>query len=246
MQQLNELIDELEIVITNTKSSSSISFPAAIASSADAISHVNKKSSNQQGIPAVAVAVKKEKNVTEPRMKESIPSDEININSLDLRVGVIRSVIRHEAAEKLYCEEIDVGEDELRPIASGLVPFYSLEDMQGRRVIVVANLLPRKLVGFKSNGMVLCASMIDSDGKEHVEFIDPPASAVPGERIIGSGLSSLPLSAKQCDKRKAFEILSSNLVVDLNGVASWNGLLLVAQSSGEHCCAPTLRDCFIH
>ena len=244
MQQLNELIDELEIVITNTKSSSSISCPAAVASSADAISNDNKRNSNRQEIPAVAV--KKEKNVTEPRVKESIPSDEININSLDLRVGVIRSVIRHETAEKLYCEEIDVGEDELRPIASGLVPFYSLEEMQGRRVIVVANLLPRKLVGFKSNGMVLCASKVDSDGKEHVEFIDPPASAVPGERIIGSGLSSLPLSAKQCDKRKAFEILSSSFVVDLDGVASWNGLPLVAQSSGEHCCAPTLRDCFIH
>lgn len=51
-----------------------------------------------------------------------------------------------------------LGEEENRQIASGLVPYYSLEDMQDRRVIVVANLLPRKLVGFKSFGMVLCAS----------------------------------------------------------------------------------------
>lgn len=62
----------------------------------------------------------------------------------------------------------------------GLVPYYTLEDMQDRKVIVVANLLPRKLVGFKSNGMVLCASSTGEDGKERVEFIDPPLSSVPG------------------------------------------------------------------
>ena len=152
MQQLTQLINELEIVISNTKSSSSISYPAAIISSSDAVSKCKQMGIDQPEI--LGVALKKEKNVAEPRMKESIPSDEININSLDLRVGIIRSVVRHEGAEKLYCEEIDVGEDELRPIASGLVPFYSLEEMHGRRVIVVANLLPRKLVGFKSNGMV--------------------------------------------------------------------------------------------
>jgi tRNA-binding EMAP/Myf-like protein len=52
--------------------------------------------------------------------------------------------------------------------------------MQDRKIIVVANLLPRKLVGFKSNGMVLCASSTGEDGKERVEFIDPPLSSVPG------------------------------------------------------------------
>lgn len=39
-------------------------------------------------------------------------------------------------------------------IASGLRAFYSLEEMQGRRVIVLANLKPRNIGGFKSNGMV--------------------------------------------------------------------------------------------
>lgn len=39
-------------------------------------------------------------------------------------------------------------------IASGLRAFYSLEEMQGRRVIVLANLKPRNIAGFKSNGMV--------------------------------------------------------------------------------------------
>lgn len=43
-------------------------------------------------------------------------------------------------AKRLYCEEIDVGEEAPRNIASGLVPHYSLGEMKGRRVIVMCNL----------------------------------------------------------------------------------------------------------
>jgi len=80
-------------------------------------------------------------------------NEPLSINSIDLRVGIIRTVKRHDTAEKLYVEEIDVGEETYRPIASGLVPYYTLEQMQGRRLIVVCNLKPRNLVGFKSHGM---------------------------------------------------------------------------------------------
>lgn len=82
-------------------------------------------------------------------------NESLSINSIDLRVGIIRSVKRHDTAEKLYVEEIDVGEETYRPIASGLVPYYTLEQMQGRRLIVVCNLKPRNLVGFKSHGMFI-------------------------------------------------------------------------------------------
>lgn len=239
LQQLNQLISELEIVVGNRKSSEVQTLPAEQTQ--------EKTELKTQKAERVEKTEKVAKKAPEPRTKEvaEVPAV-LDINSLDLRVGIIRSVVRHETAEKLYCEEIDVGEDEPRPIASGLVPFYSLADMQDRRVIVVANLLPRKLVGFKSNGMVLCASRIGSDGVEVVEFVDPPASAAAGERIIGLGLTSLPLAPKQCDKKKAFEILAAHLVVDAEGIACWNGIRLVAQSSGEHCSAPTLRDCHIH
>jgi methionine--tRNA ligase beta chain len=85
-------------------------------------------------------------------------NESLSINSIDLRVGIIRSVKRHDTAEKLYVEEIDVGEETYRPIASGLVPYYTLEQMQGRRLIVVCNLKPRNLVGFKSHGMFITAA----------------------------------------------------------------------------------------
>lgn len=75
----------------------------------------------------------------------------------------------HEDAERLYCEEIDVGEDAPRQIASGLREHVSLEEMQGSLVLVVCNLRPAKLAGFVSNGMVLAAK--GSDGKVRCDFI---------------------------------------------------------------------------
>ena len=48
-------------------------------------------------------------------------------------------------------------EDEPRQIASGLRAYYSEEEMLGQRLVTVCNLKPRKLMGFPSHGMVLCA-----------------------------------------------------------------------------------------
>ncbi|CAN0399962.1 unnamed protein product, partial [Hapterophycus canaliculatus] len=75
-------------------------------------------------------------------------------SKLDVRVGVIVKAWEHPDSEKLFCEEIDLGEGTNRMIASGLRAFYTLEEMQGRRVIVLANLKARNIGGFKSNGMV--------------------------------------------------------------------------------------------
>ena len=171
---------------------------------------------------------------------------EIDIAALDLRVGIIRSVSKHETADKLYCEMIDVGEENLRPIASGLANHYTLEEMQNRRLIVVANLKPRKLVGFQSFGMVLCAAKTDPvTGVEQVEFVDPPASALPGDRVSCEGFASAPLTASQVEKQKAFEMVGAKLKVNEQGVACWNDLPLIVLKTGEGCFAPTLRDAIV-
>merc|ERR1712087_794725 len=54
------------------------------------------------------------------------------ITALDIRVGRIAKVWEHEEADKLFCEEIDVGEDEPRQIASGLKPYLKQEDLEDR------------------------------------------------------------------------------------------------------------------
>jgi tRNA-binding EMAP/Myf-like protein len=70
----------------------------------------------------------------------------------------------HPSADRLYCESIDLGEPAgPREIASGLREHFPLEAMQNRRVVVAANLKPRPLAGFMSNGMVLCAT--SAEGK---------------------------------------------------------------------------------
>jgi len=167
----------------------------------------------------------------------------LNVNSIDLRVGLITSVKRHETADKLYCEMIDVGEAEPRAIASGLVPHYTLEQMQSRMCIVICNLKPRKLVGFASNGMVLCAVKKDEAGNEKVEFVDIPAGSKPGDRIVGEGLAvGEVLTPNQVEKQKAFETVGAGFTVNSRGEAMWNDVRLIVQSSGAVCTAPTVRD----
>jgi aminoacyl tRNA synthase complex-interacting multifunctional protein 1 len=237
---VNELILELELA---AGSSSSASGAGASAGTAKTAGDKTGKSSS---------AEKKEKQTKPPKEpKAAAPAPAaadanaavaLNVNSLDLRVGLITKVWRHETAEKLFCEEIDVGEAEPRQVASGLVPHYSLEEMQGRRLIVICNLKPRNLVGFKSCGMVLCAAKPTSDGHEKVEFVDPPANAKVGERIVGTGLSNEPVTQAQCDKKKVFETIAPDLRVDENGVCVWNGIRMIAVACGEQCVAPTLRD----
>ena len=106
---------------------------------------------------------KKEKKAAEVASSKKGAAGDANqpeFTKMDIRVGKIVKVWNHESADKLYCEQIDLAEDEgPREIASGLRDFYSLDDMQDRKVLVVCNLKAAKMVGFTSNGMVLAAKV---------------------------------------------------------------------------------------
>jgi aminoacyl tRNA synthase complex-interacting multifunctional protein 1 len=235
---LNTLITELELSISSSVSSSAAANISTASKPEKIEKHVTKERKETKEPKATKENNKPVKAVVEAP-KEDAP---LNINAIDLRVGVIRKVEKHATAEKLYCEEIDVGEETPRAIASGLVPYYTLEQMQNRKLIVVCNLKPRNLVGFKSHGMVLCASKTNADGSHSVEFVDPPTNAQPGDRIVGEGLVEEPLTASKCDKMKAFELLATDLAVNDQGIACWKTHRLVVQSTGEICTAPTLTN----
>lgn len=130
-----------------------------------------------------------------PKKEKKTPPEvagDIDVSKLDIRVGVITKAWLHEEADKLFCEEIDIGEEEgPRKIASGLRAHYNLEDLEGQRVLVLSNLKTRNLVGFPSHGMVLCAAR--EDGSK-VEFIEPPADAKIGERVMCDGYDGEPVS----------------------------------------------------
>eukprot|EP00554_Chaetoceros_debilis_P008682 CAMPEP_0194102242 /NCGR_PEP_ID=MMETSP0150-20130528/2866_1 /TAXON_ID=122233 /ORGANISM="Chaetoceros debilis, Strain MM31A-1" /LENGTH=584 /DNA_ID=CAMNT_0038789135 /DNA_START=196 /DNA_END=1946 /DNA_ORIENTATION=+ len=145
---------------------------------------------------------------------------EIDVSKLDIRVGVITKAWTHEEADKLYCEHIDIGEEEPRNIASGLRAHYNLEDLEGQRVLVLANLKTRKLVGFPSHGMVLCAA--SEDGSK-VEFIEPPADAEIGERVMVDGFDGEPATENQVIKKKMLNAIFPDLSTNSQGIACYKG-----------------------
>lgn len=83
-------------------------------------------------------------------------------------------VWNHESSDKLYCEQIDIGNGEIRNIGSGLRQFVPIEKMQDALVVVICNLKERKLGGFPSHGMVLCAKTPDMS---LVELLQVPEGA---------------------------------------------------------------------
>jgi len=82
---------------------------------------------------------------------------------VELRVGVIKSAERIQGADKLLKLLVDIG-DEVRQVLAGIALAYTPEDLIGRKVVIVANLAPRKMRGLESNGMLLAAS-VGADGK---------------------------------------------------------------------------------
>jgi aminoacyl tRNA synthase complex-interacting multifunctional protein 1 len=154
------------------------------------------------------------------------------ICKLEFKVGVIQKVWVHPTADKLYCEEIDVNEaDGPRLIASGLRPHFGEEQMLHQRVLVVSNLKAKNLVGFKSHGMVLCAAATLEDGKERVEFVEPPDGAAVGEVISFDGLPlPHPVSAAQVEKKKVFQNCMPAMRTTDDCVAAWDGHAFVTSA----------------
>jgi len=130
---------------------------------------------------------------------------------LDVRVGKIVEAWPHPESDKLWCEKIDVGEEEPREIASGIRAYYAeAADLVGKSVLVVCNLKPAKLGGFPSNGMVFCGTSAD---KSKVEFVEPPAEAQPGERVVCEGWDMPePASANQVRRPSAMRRPASSAI----------------------------------
>jgi methionyl-tRNA synthetase len=90
------------------------------------------------------------------------PSPKIAIDDfvkVDLRVGLVLSAEPVKGADKLLHLKVDIGEQEPRTILAGIALAYKPEQMVGRKVVIVANLQPRKLRGIESNGMIVAASL---------------------------------------------------------------------------------------
>jgi methionyl-tRNA synthetase len=81
----------------------------------------------------------------------------------DLRVGLVLTAQPVKNATKLMHMTVDIGEAQPRTIVAGIAEAYTADQLIGRKVVIVANLQPRKLKGIESNGMIVAASV--DDGK---------------------------------------------------------------------------------
>ena len=105
---------------------------------------------------------KKKTAMTEPESTDDAYIEFDDFMKVDLRVGLVKSAEKVPKSKKLLKLSIDAGEAEPRQILAGISEHYEPEALVGKRVVIVANLKPRKLMGLESQGMVLAAS--DEDG----------------------------------------------------------------------------------
>ena len=90
-----------------------------------------------------------------------VPGAKISIEDfakIELRVGIVKSAEKVQGADKLLKVMVDIG-DEVRQVLAGIAQYYVPEELVGRKVVVVANLAPRKMRGQESNGMIVAASV---------------------------------------------------------------------------------------
>jgi methionyl-tRNA synthetase len=95
-----------------------------------------------------------------PKAPAAIPDGKISIDDfakIELRVAQVKTAERVKGADKLLRLEVDLG-TEVRQLVAGIAEAYEPETLIGRKIVIVANLAPRKLRGLESNGMIVAAS----------------------------------------------------------------------------------------
>lgn len=100
-----------------------------------------------------------------------------DFQKLDLRVGLVVGAEPVAGSEKLVKLRVDTGEGE-RQILAGIAQYYGVEDLVGKRIVVVANLEPKMMMGLQSQGMLLAA-----DTEEGPVLLMPDHEVPPGSRI---------------------------------------------------------------
>jgi methionyl-tRNA synthetase len=124
----------------------------------------------------------RQKMDTAKPMEQTTDDGKINyddFSKVSLRVGQILQAERVEKSEKLLKLSVDLGETEPRQIIAGIGKRYAPEEIVGRKVAVVANLKPAKLMGQVSNGMLLAGS----DDSGNLELLEINPILAPGSVI---------------------------------------------------------------
>ncbi len=155
-------------------------FPRADKS---AIERMQKMEEEQRVTPvaeAPAAAAPAQPNTPAATSPVPATNEKISIDDfakIELRVGLVKVAEKVPKADKLLRLEIDIG-TEVRQVLAGIAEAYAPETLVGRKVVIVANLAPRKLRGMESNGMIVAASLED------------------GKPVLASFLEDVPVGAR--------------------------------------------------
>lgn len=222
---------------------------------------------------------KQHKAAKAPSQKEAAAAPALSPSLIDLRVGHILKAINHPNADSLYVSTIACGDSPgtentssfedtvVRTVCSGLNGLVPLEEMQGRKVVVVCNLKPVTMRGIKSSAMVLAASPRVGDGEEDghkgpVELVTPPADAKAGERVLFEGWEGKPEGVLN-PKKKIWETLQPGFTTtaqlevgfDVSGVPQLagdgqpaegkGGISKLKTESGGLCTVKTLKGAVV-
>ena len=133
---------------------------AAPASKSDAVSPKDDTSASKSALPAADG-------------EDGLLTD---LRKLDIRSGKIVECAPVEGSDKLYLLKVHIGQGEHRQVVSGLQKFYSVDQLQGRSVIVYCNIKPGKLCGLESQAMVLAGTAgHKGTDEEKCELLQPPS-----------------------------------------------------------------------
>jgi methionyl-tRNA synthetase len=124
---------------------------------------------------AKQITLKVEREVVDTKAPELMSFDDFQ--RLDLRVGVVKSAEKVEKSKKLLKLMVDIGAEE-RTLVAGIAECYQPEDLVGRKVVVVANLQPAKIMGIESQGMILAAG--DDDD---IVLVTMAGEIAPGAKV---------------------------------------------------------------
>jgi len=102
-----------------------------------------------------------------------------DFGKFDLRVATVLDVAPHPNADRLYVLQLQVGEEK-KQIVAGVRKFYGIDELRGRKIVIVNNLEPSVIRGVESNGMLLAAS---NDDKSVLSLVGPERQIDDGARV---------------------------------------------------------------
>jgi len=123
----------------------------------DAVARMRALEEKATADQAILLGKKAEPAAPPPSEASKISIDDFS--KVELRVGQVVWAEKVKGSDKLIHMKVDIGEPEPRTLVAGIAEAYSPADLVNRKVVIVANLQPRKLRGIESNGMIVAASV---------------------------------------------------------------------------------------